>query len=288
MPQAPLSQPDVPPVARMTANTHFSRGLILAAMATLLLFILSISRTLYGEYVKLQHEMRGVSTSAIIGYPGIQRRFSMAERPRDWFQVDATSARLWGGWRKGFGHMWFVASPGDVSLDHLSVPVGRDVNQAIDCPIVEFNGGSVWERIPEDAHVAGGELAGISTAYPLLVLDRVYVINDRIRDQPFLVTYTPLGPAESQVAVFEPIVEGERLTMGVSGYFHDDAPMLYDRGTESLWVRDGDSLTAIAGKHRGHKLRQVSRPVAVAWERWRDEHPQGRLVVGADRDRPIR
>jgi len=286
--QAALSQPvDSRPVRNRT-KSQLSRGLILAAMVVLLLFIGSISRTLYAEYSKLQHELRGVRNNQIIGFPGIQRKLSMAERPADWYLVDGNSAKLWGGWQHGAGHLWFDAIHGDVSLARLSPPFGRDVFQAIDFPVVEFNGGSVWDKIPEEAHVAGGELDGVATAYPIIVLERVYVINDRIRERPFLVTYTPYGPSERKVAIYEPLVEGERVTMGVAGYFHDDAPMLYDRGTESLWIREGEALKAISGKHRGRELKQISRPSPVAWDRWRDEHPEGRLVVGADRERPIR
>ena len=36
------------------------------------------------------------------------------------------------------------------------------------------------------------------------------------------------------------------------------------------------------------RLKQISRATAVAWDRWRDSHPEGRLVVGADRERAIR
>ncbi len=290
MSQAALSQPehDRAPAVRKPAKSLLSRGLILAALATLLLFIASFSRTLYGEYRVLERELRRAEANAVIGYPGIQRKFSSAQRPADWFHVDGELAKLWGGWRHGSGHQWFVVNPGDFSPEHLSLPEGRDVYQAIDFPVVEFNGGTIWDRIPEDAHVAGGELAGVSTAYPILVLERVFVVNDRIRDQPFLVTYSPIGPSERKIAVFDPVVEGERVTMGVSGYFHKDAPMLYDRGTESLWVRDGEALAAIAGKHRGRKLRQVARPPAISWDRWREEHPRGRLVVGADRERAFR
>ena len=49
------------------------------------------------------------------------------------------------------------------------------------------------------------------------------------------------------------IDDGHRVTMAATGYFHDGKPLLYDRGTRSLWVEDKDSLTAIAGKHKRAK-----------------------------------
>ena len=40
--------------------------------------------------------------------------------------------------------------------------------------------------------------------------------------------------------------KGQRLTMGLSGYLRDHKPVLYDRGTESLWVIEGDELKSFA------------------------------------------
>ncbi len=285
MSQAASSQPPAIPNVRAIPKPAIPRVLTLAALAVLLWFIAKQSLALYNEYRVLRVEMTEVRNSAVIGYPGIQPRYSFAQPPTDWYHVDGETARLWSGWREGSGHMWFLANAGDIQRERMSLPMGRDVYLAIDLPVVEFNGGSIWGRIPESAHVVGGMLGGVATAYPILVLERVYVVNDQIRGQPFLVTYSPLAPAENRVVVYEPIVAGQRLTMGVSGYHHNNDPMLFDRGTESLWVREGDSLSAIAGKHRGEKLRQVIRPIPISWNRWRDEHPQTRLVVGAERNR---
>ena len=259
------------------------RGATLASLAVLFCFIATQARSLYQEWRVLRVELTEVRKSVVIGYPGIQQRISYAQRPADWYRVEPQATHLWSGWSQGIGHRWFVTSPGDIPRDLVSLPVGRDVNQAIDRPIVEFQGGSIWGRIPDDAHVAGEELGGVETAYPLLVLERVIVVNDQIRDQPFLVTFNPLEPTESKVAVYDPLVEGQRVIMGMSGYFHQNTPMLYDRETESLWIRDGEVLKALTGKLKGRKLPQVSRPSSASWKRWRTEHPKGRLVVGADR-----
>ena len=80
--------------------------------------------------------------------------------------------------------------------------------------------------------------------------------------------------------------EGRRVTMGLTGYLHDSEPMLYDRGTESLWVTKPDGLRAISGPHKGAVLRRIGRPTPVSWAGWRSRHPRSRLVVGADRSHP--
>jgi hypothetical protein len=42
--------------------------------------------------------------------------------------------------------------------------------------------------------VAALDLEGIPSAYPLRVLEKVEVVNDEVRDRPFLVTFSPFIP----------------------------------------------------------------------------------------------
>ena len=74
-------------------------------------------------------------------------------------------------------------------------------------------------------------------------------------DHPFLIVVNLFAPPEDAFSIFDADLDGHRLTMAASGYFHDGKPLLYDRGTESLWIEEGDSLKAIAGKHKGVRLR---------------------------------
>jgi hypothetical protein len=74
--------------------------------------------------------------------------------------------------------------------------------------------------------------------------------------------------------------------MAPTGYFHDRRPILYDRGTESLWIERDDALEAIAGKHKGKQLARIARPAPFAWHTWRLSKPRSRLVIGADRTKP--
>jgi hypothetical protein len=269
-----------------TRRPLWIRGLALLAMLALLSFVAIEGRSLYGEWAKLQGELGHTRAAAVIGYPGIHPNPSLAQRPANWFHQEGEHLLLWGGWRPGSGHTWFRVNPGDVDQAHISLPRGRDVQRAIDRPLVETGGGTIWARVPDEAPVAGGRLGGVDTAYPLLILDKVAVVNDLIADQPFLVLYNPFASPGQQVSVFEPIVDGHRVTMGQSGYMQDTLPVLYDRGTESLWIPDATSLKAVAGPHKGTALKLVAHPSPLPWSRWRSEHPQSRLVVGADRDAP--
>ena len=71
--------------------------------------------------------------------------------------------------------------------------------------------------------------------------------------------------------------------MASSGYFSNRRPLLFDRGTESLWIEEGDVLKSLAGKSKGQQLTRVAKPVPVTWDSWLAKNPRGRLVVGADR-----
>lgn len=280
-----IDQP-VPSVSPAVPRKHrpLIIGLTLAAMAVLLVFIVSLGKTLWGEISTLRAELALVRETEVIGYQGITPRFSYAQKPREWFRQEGEFTMLWSNWQHGEGHRWFRFNRGEIEPTRIAGPLGRDVIQAIDHPLVENTGGLVWQRIPDEAPVLGYQIAGVDTAYPMLLLTKVIVVNDTIREHPFLVISNPLAErVEDQTSVYESVLDGRRVTMGVSGYFSDRKPLLYDRGTESFWVGDGDELRSIAGKHRGQRLRRIARPTTVAWSLWRTQHPGCRLVVGADR-----
>jgi len=263
------------------------RGLALLAMAILIGFVVTQGRTLWKEWGDLQRDMSHVRRTAVIGYPNIHPNPSYARKPSDWFHHEGEFTLLWSGW-KGQSHQWFRVARGEVEQERISLPMGRDVIQAIDYPIVENDGGQIWKKIPGEAEVVGFEVDGVLAVYPLHVLNKVAVVNDLIGERPRLVTFNPARPQGSPVHVFEPIVEGHRITLGMSGYFHDRKPMLYDRGTESLWVqRDDGTLESIAGRYRGSSLRSIGKLAPVSWGDWRWQHPKSRLLIGADRSKDL-
>jgi Protein of unknown function (DUF3179) len=263
------------------------RGLTLLAMLALLTFVAYEGGILYKEWATLQTELAQTRSTAVVGYPGIQPNMSYAQYPSDWFRQEGNQTLLWGGWRDGVGHLWFRVGRGEVDRAWISIPRGRDIQRAIDRPLVETGGGTFWGRVPDDATVIGDRIGGIETAYPAILLDKVAIVNDVIQEQPFLVTYNSYAPSdEDRVAVYEAILAGHRVTMGLTGYSHGNALVFYDRGTESLWVPESGALRAFAGPHKGSELRLIARPNPVSWIRWRSSHPHSRLVVGADRTVP--
>jgi hypothetical protein len=286
---APADSPAVPPPddgAARRSHRLWTVLWVVPALGVLLVVIGAELRVLWREWGWLQAERSWVRQTAVIGYPNIAPRISYAQRPADWFRQDGDFTYLWGGWDPRLGHQWFRINRGDLEEASISLPVGRDVYQAIDDPLIEAGGGPIWERIPAEAHVVGVNLGGVRAVYPLLVLDRVRIINDVIGRQPILVTYNRSVPPDASVKVYDAALDGERVTMGTSGYDQAGLPLLYDRGSESLWKDQGDALRAIAGRRKGRVLRQLAAPVPVAWGDWRGQNPGSRLLVGANRPGP--
>jgi hypothetical protein len=276
----------IPPGSVMCRGRAQPGAWVFLALGLLLVIIGFQLRVLWREWDWLQAEWSWVRRTAVIGYPNISPRVSYAQPPENWLYHEEGFTYLWGGWDSREGHRWFRVVSGDLNEAAISLPMGRDVFRAIDAPLIEAEGGPIWGRIPSDAPVVGVDLAGVATVYPLLVLDRVQVVNDLIAGQPILVTYNAYAPPDSAVKVYEAQLEGRRVTLGTSGYYLAGTHLLYDRESESLWKDQGAVLKAIGGPRKGQSLRQVASPAPVSWGAWRWRNPKSRLLVGADRSRP--
>jgi hypothetical protein len=263
------------------------RALGVGAVLAVSVVLIGLATTLLREWKMLRWELGQTELTTVVGYPEIGPVLTFAQRPKDWFHREGNEAVLWSGWVDGEGHRWYRFAFGDIDGTRVIMPEIHHRARAIDFPVVEFDGGTYWRRIPSRAEVVGYTRNGKSSAYPIPVLLKVHVINDVIDAHPYLVTLNRMAPATEAFSVFDAERDGRRMTMASSGYFLEGKPLLYDRATSSLWREDGDSLKSLAGKFKGDRLPRVARPVPVAWESWRGRNPNGRLIVGADRSHGI-
>jgi hypothetical protein len=263
------------------------RGLVVVASLVLLTFVFVGARTLWREWALLQRAVEGAQATALVGFLDIAPRVSFAQPPAELIREEGDETLLWSRWESGVGHQWFHIARGDLDPAHLNRPNSIMVSRAIDYPVAESNGGSIWKRIPPDCAVVGYKLGGLPCAYPVMVLGKVQVINDVVKDHPYLIVVNRLAPGNEAFSIFEGELDGHRVTMAASGYFHDGKAVLYDRGTESLWLDEDENLKAAAGKHRGARLPRVARLAPVSWKSWLVQNQECRLVVGADRSRAI-
>lgn len=238
---------------------------------------------LWNEWSELRKGEVTTRNGAPIGFVEIHPRVSFAQRPPDWIHEAGGETLLWAGWADG-QHTWFRFPAGQLSRGNMELLYnGRDVIRAIDEVLYEVGGGPRWWRMPAEAPVVVLGLDGGRRAYPSKVLEKVEVINETREGRPLLITYAPFAPIDEALAVFDPVVDGKRLWMRLSSYAINRAHLLYDRDSESFWVREPEGLRAIAGRYRGSLMPIVEEPAVLRWEDWRERNPDGELVIGADR-----
>jgi hypothetical protein len=268
-------------------DSGLPRVLSIGAIIALVGVLLYESRALWAEWSLLQGARVTARQSQIVGYRDITPSACYANPPDDWFRDAGDDSLLWARWKEGIGHEWYRFPRGQLDQGRLHHPLTPFLTHPIDFPVVENDGGEIWERIPPDAKVVGQTLLGIKCVYPVLVLDKVQVVNDLVREHPYLVAFNSFAPTSEAVSIFESECEGRRLTMAATGYFHDGKPLLCDRGTESLWYEEAGALKSVAGLYKGARLQQVGHPGIVSWKSWMDHNAGSRLLVGADRSRGI-
>ncbi len=251
-------------------------------------YLLSQLGTLWQEFGMLRQEVQESQQHGVVGFLNIAPISGFAEGPKEWYRVDGSQLLLWSGWENANGeNRWFRFAPGELDPTRLARPTASYVSQAIDYPLVENGRGAIWQRIPANSVVVGSTLGQQKCVYPVAVLGKVMVINDIVGDHPYLIVVNPFTTPALAYSIFDSTLEGRRVTMAPTGYFQDGKPVLYDRGTESLWVERDGFLTAIAGKHNRKHLNGHSHPKPVAWSQWVSVNSESRLLVGADRSRAI-
>jgi hypothetical protein len=131
--------------------------------------------------------------------------------------------------------------------------------------------------------VVGFVFAGAPVAYPQILLEKVLVVNDLDQPHALLVTFTPQRPPEEAYEAYDPMLDGHRVTLGLTGYTYHNRPLYYDRGTTSFWVTQEAGIVAIAGALKGTTLPRVAQLDRSSWKDWVHGNPRTRLLVGTDR-----
>jgi hypothetical protein len=282
----PIPAPSAPS-RLIPAKPIVSRVLTLAAIVVVGVYAQAQGRNLWREWVTLQEEVEESQRHAFVGYVDIAPNTECARPPAAWLRDEGDLSLLWAGWRKGIGHQWFRFPRGEIDRTRISQPGGELLSRPIDYPLVEGSGGPIWQRIPAQAFVVGHKFEGQACVYPLIIVQKVQVINDIIAGRPLLIVANRLAPEHKAISVFQADLDGRRLTMSLSNYYQDGKPLLFDRGTESLWMEEQSALRAIAGKLKNTSLPRLGSLVPVTWGSWLSQNKRGRLLVGADRSRGV-
>lgn len=186
-----------------------------------------------------------------------------------------------------WAELTIAASLNGFNLDNASIAQDeivsggppRDGIPALNYPAFESAAQVDWLR--EYDRILGVEIAGQVRAYPVRILDWHEIVNDRLGDQYFAVTYCPLCGTGM---VFASNADNGALVFGVSGLLYNSDMLLYDRNTDSLWSQIMGE--AVSGALLGTELPQL--PVTyTTWSSWRERHPQSEVLsrdTGYNRD----
>jgi len=146
----------------------------------------------------------------------------------------------------------------------------RDGIPAINEPI--FIAAEEARFVDGNDRVMGIVINGRARAYPIAILNWHELVNDRIGNQHFTVSYCPLCGTGM---VFASNVEDVALVFGVSGLLYNSDMLLYDRNTLSLWSQILG--VAISGPLVGTRLPQL--PARhTSWKQWQSEHPETEVL----------
>ncbi len=151
-----------------------------------------------------------------------------------------------------------------------------DAIQALDHPAT-ISAQQAAAQVPPNEEVMGVVVNGEARAYPIGLLSRHEVANDTLGGEPIAVTFCAL--CNSGVAVSRVVDDGggaRELHFGVSGKLLDDALVMVDRETQSLWAQS--RLKAVEGTLAGQELTLLSSN-QQPWGDWVAAHPDSSLVV---------
>lgn len=148
-------------------------------------------------------------------------------------------------------------------------------------PAAKFRSGSDPRRNPPAAHshppaakdrVLGLEIAGDALAYPIGLLDRVEVIDDRAAGRSWVVARCALTRV---AAVYDRSLDGRVLSFENSGALWRDTLVLRDRETGTYW--SAATGLALSGPLAGRRLEPVAATYTTA-EAWRRAFPATRYA----------
>ncbi len=140
----------------------------------------------------------------------------------------------------------------------------RDAIPAITMPEVV---GANASFIQPDDRVLGVVVNGAARAYPFGILWWHEVVNDTLGGENILVTYCPLTGSG---LAFDPLVNGQLRSFGVSGLLWRTNLIMIDRENESLWNQM--LLGSQCGIDRGAVLNRFP-IVETDWATWTQDYP---------------
>ncbi len=278
-----MSTPGPAPKPKST----LARNLVwaVATLALVAALVMVPGRRAWREFQEYRESDRQAEDSVPIGYLGLNYRKSYNDRPPVFhFEKDGRKT-LWAArGEAGRPDEFYDVSEADFSFRGLSGGFGRDSIAGVDFPILEPPTSERGRRLRSRQPVFGLLLDVGPRTYPVDLLVKVEVVNDRDGPTPIAVVY---DRGRERAPAYGRTLAGREVTFGTTGYTSDLKPLLYDRGTKSLWLPADDALVCVNGKLKGTRLPLYRMPRRTTWADWSAAHPETSILMGNDRSKPI-
>jgi len=161
----------------------------------------------------------------------------------------------------------FTLSPTLISADQIfSGGPPKDGIPALSYPKME-TADEAGDWLKDHDLILGIVINGKARAYPVRIMNWHEIVNDRIDQHAFVLSYCPLCGSGMAFDTDD--------QFGVSGMLYQSDVLLYDKKSESLWSQL--MMQAVAGPRTGEKL-----PLLVlehnTWLAWKSAHPNTHVL----------
>ena len=148
---------------------------------------------------------------------------------------------------------------------------GKDGIPSIDDP--KFQDVSAIDYLADEDLIIGIKIGDQIRGYTHPVLDWHEIVNDRIDDEQFAITYCPLTGTASG---WNRIVNNKVTTFGVSGLLYNSNLIPYDRATDSNWSQI--RLDCVNGDLK-ETIVQTYPLIETTWRTWKSLFPNSKVLT---------
>ncbi len=155
-----------------------------------------------------------------------------------------------------------------IPTDNVIAVLSQDAIPAIDNPVFEIYDNRVFietgEYFLEDDDIVIGVAVGNKIRlYPQRILNWHEVVNDKIGDFEFSLSFCPLTATS---VLWDRNLNGNITTFGVSGLLYNSNVIVFDRSTQSLWSQM--KYSCINGSLNGTNMK-TQQVLESTWRSWK-------------------
>lgn len=148
---------------------------------------------------------------------------------------------------------------------------GKDGIPSIENP--SFQLVSETDYVQNDRLVIGLKIGDDIHLYPHQIMDRHEIVNDKIDDKHFSLTYCPLTGTG---IAFNREINGTVNEFGVSGLLFRNNLIMYDRETDSRWSQM--QIRGVNGNLSGEDAETIQ-VVESTWTTWKNMYPEAKVIT---------